>query len=454
MNNHLKKFLAVLISISLMLPIGLFGVSAADKTNDVTGTHDYTIVSPYKDVNWTTWKSLKAALHTHTIASDGAANLDEMVESHYTLGFDILAITDHMINNKGWNKMPQLVPLMNYVKKDRNQGKTVSPLTDARYQEILTGVGRDGRGMLDVPLGVELNGAVPRDTHINGLFANYGQGLIGVSGDYSTPAREVGKLGGVTFLNHLGNFTGAWDKSDPSISKDPKYVNKFARIFLDNPSCIAMDINSGDDAHTPYDRILWDEVLQKTIPNGRNVSCITFSDSHGLDQNDRAFTIMMEPENTVAALKTCLETGAYFGISRHARAELGNDFNGVGATPIVTNIAVDQTANSISLTGANYDKITWVSNGNIIATGETIDLNQYESVLGCYVRAYLTGPGGICFTQAFVITAPDITLVKPLVPAVTYDYSYFLRVLQTILDKVVLQHSLLFKLVRHIAFGV
>ena len=57
MNNHIKKFLAVLITLSLMLPIGLFGVSAAGKTNDVTGTHDYTIVSPYKDVNWNTWEA-------------------------------------------------------------------------------------------------------------------------------------------------------------------------------------------------------------------------------------------------------------------------------------------------------------------------------------------------------------------------------------------------------------
>lgn len=453
MKKTYHKMLAVLICISMILPIGFIGAGATAKINDAAG-HDYTITSPYKDVNWDTWKPLKAALHTHTIASDGSSNLDEMVESHYALDYDILAITDHMINNRGWDKMPQLVPIMNYIKRDRNQGKPVTPLTNARYQEILTGVGRDGRGMLDVPLGAELNGAVPRDTHINGLFADYGQGLIGVSGDYTTPAREVGKLGGVTFLNHLGNFTEAWDKGDPNISKLPKFVNKFARIFLDYPSCVAMDINSGEDSHTPYDRILWDEVLQKTIPNGRNVSCITFSDSHGTDQNDRAFTIMMEPENTVAALKTCMETGAYFGVSRHARAELGDEFNGVGPTPVVTKITVDQTADSITLAGNNYDKITWVSNGEIIATGAAISLDDVSSELGCYVRAYLTGPGGICFTQAFVITAPDIQLVKPHVPKVTLDYSFFLRLLQIILDKAVLQHSIVFKLVRSFLVGV
>jgi hypothetical protein len=138
---------------------------------------------------------------------------------------------------------------MNIVKRERNQGRSVSPVTPQRYQEILNGVGRNGRGMLDVPLGVELNGAVPSNSHVNGLFADYGQGLIGVDGDYETPVREVEKLGGVTFLNHLGNFTQAWTKENPNISRKPIYVNKFARIFLDYPSCVAMDINSGTDSH-------------------------------------------------------------------------------------------------------------------------------------------------------------------------------------------------------------
>ena len=133
--------------------------------------------------------------------------------------------------------------------------------------------------------------------------------------------------------------------------------------------------------------------------------------------------------------------------------ELGENFEGIGPTPIVTHIAVDQTADKITLSGANYDEITWVSNGKIIATGASLDLDDHVD-LGCYVRAYLTGPGGICYTQAFVITAPDIDWGTPYVPGVTLDYSYFLRVLQTLLDKYVLQHSLVFKLTRRLLVGV
>lgn len=448
MKKKITALLSLLLCACLLTP-----AAAAGTAPDAAG-HDYTVDSPYKDVDWDTWLALKAALHTHTIASDGAANIDETVESHYALGFDILAITDHMVNAAPWNKKPQTVPIMTLVKQDRNQGRELSVLTDERYQEILSGAGRGGRGMLDVPLGAELNGAVPSNSHINGLFVDYGQGLIGVDGDYETPAREVDRLGGVTFLNHIGNVTQAWDKRDPEISRSPRWVNKFARIFLDYPSCVAMDVNSGTDAHTGYDRILWDEVLQKTIPNGRNVSCITFSDSHGLDQNDRAFTVMMEPENTVAALRTCLETGAYFGVSRHAVAELGETFEGTGPVPMVTRIDVDQTADTIILSGENYDNITWVSNGEIIAGGETLALDEVGGSLGCYVRAYLTGPGGICYTQAFVITAPDIDMGKPFVPAVTYDSSFFLRKLVTFLDDFLFSKSAVVALFKHLALGI
>lgn len=448
--NNFKKVLAVLLASGILFTGTAFVSGAAPGQN---AEHDYTVISPYEDVDWDNWLPLKAALHTHTLASDGADNMDEMVESHYELGFDILAITDHMIVHRGWDKMSQTVPIMNIVKRERNQGRSVSPLTPQRYQEILNGVGRNGRGMLDVPFGVELNGAVPSNSHVNGLFADYGQGLIGVDGDYETPVREVEKLGGVTFLNHLGNFTQAWTKEDPNISRKPIYVNKFARIFLDYPSCVAMDINSGTDSHTGYDRILWDEVLQKTIPHGRNVSCITFSDSHGVDQNDRAFTVMMQPENTVEALKTCMETGAYFSISRNAKVEIGPDFTGEGPCPIVTRIDVDQQADKITLTAENYDEITWVSNGEIVAKGETINLDDIAD-LGCYVRAYLTGPGGICYTQAFVITAPDIEWAKPYVPAVVLDYSRILRAMEQILVRTVLQYSLGFKLLRYILMGV
>ena len=93
----------------------------------------------------------------------------------------------------------------------------------------MSGVGRNGRGMLEVTTGIELNGAVPNNSHLNGYFSDYGQGLIGIDGDYETPAREVGKRGGITFLDHLGDYTKAYE--DYEISHDADFINKFTKFI-------------------------------------------------------------------------------------------------------------------------------------------------------------------------------------------------------------------------------
>ena len=57
--------------------------------------------------------------------------------------------------------------------------------------------------------------------------------------------------------------------------------------------------------------------------------------------------------------------------------------------PLVTGIKVDQKANTITVaTDPTRDcrVIEWIADGKVIATGNTIDLNDYEKDLGCYIR--------------------------------------------------------------------
>ena len=174
---------------------------------------------------------------------------------------------------------------------------------------------------------------------------------------------------------------------------------------------------------------MWDEILQTTIPYGRNVSCITFSDAHEIDQYDRAFTMMCMPSNTLANLRTSMETGAYFSIARYARADLGEDFVGVGAVPKVTSLNVDQNNDRISFKGENYTNIKWISNGVVIKQGvdaTSLDLDECADELGCYVRFTMTGPGGILYSQAFPISAPGFAIEKRTVVP-TVDVPLFLR---------------------------
>lgn len=427
-----KKVIAVAMSAVLAFPLALSSLAAQDV--------DYVIGSAYESVDWDTWNSYKTQLHCHTTASDGASNIDATVEAYYDAGYDILAITDHMTLCVQWDQKPEVVSIMRLVKSNRTGFAALTPLTPQRRLEIINGVDRNGKGMLEVTTGIELNGAVPNNSHINGYFSDYGQGLIGIDGDYETPAEEVGKRGGITFLDHLGDYTKAYQDYD--ISHDEEFIRKFSKIFLENSSCVGTGINSAQDIQTAADRILYDEILQRTVPCGVVPWSFSFSDSHSdtIDQIDRAFTVHMMPEQTVDALRTSMEDGTFFPVCRYARYEMGEDYLGVGATPEVNRITVDQDEDKITLDVSNYNKIVWVADGEEIAEGASIDIDEYGDKISCYVRAYVVGDGGVLYVQPFTVSPAGTQLKADSVKPV-YTYSNFFRDVITILDKFVFSQN-------------
>jgi len=421
------KALALLLDLCLLLPCFSLGAAAAELA--------YAIGNPYASVDWDTWGQYKTQLHCHTNISDGAVPLNEQIETHYDLDYDILCITDHMTLGVPWNEAPRSMPLMRLVKNDRTKMLPIAPLTDARRQEILTGVGRDGRGMLEITQGNELNGAVPSNSHLQGFFCDFGQNRIGCDWDYETPVKKVQAAGGVTAINHPGDTTKA-DKSDDPLNfydANPQWVNKFARLFVDYPTCLGIDINSGTSNHTKYDRILYDRILAKVIPYGVLPWSFVYSDAHSPGEFDRAWTVHLMPEKTPAALRKSMEDGTFFGFSRYPRLEVSDDFVGEGEPPSVSRIEVDQTAGTITITASNYDSVTWVSNGEIVATGEALELADHDANIGSYVRAYLLGDGGILYVQPFTVLRAGQTLAKEDIPKV-FDRSIPLRFLSDAME--------------------
>jgi len=425
-----RKVIALLLVLGLLLPcLGIFA-SASDAA--------YTIGNPYASVDWDAWGQYKTQLHVHTNGSDGSEPLDVVVEEHYRLDYDILCITDHMTLGVPWDQVPRTVPIARLIKYSRTGMLPMAPITSERRGEILAGVGRpsgSGKPMLEVTQGVELNGAVPSNSHLQGFFCDYGQGAIGVDMDWESPVRRNAKAGGVTTLNHLGEPTGAEDAADPLFyDNNPKWVDKFAYLFVNYPSLLGMDINSGTDDGTKYDKILYDRILAKTIPYGAVPWAFTYSDAHTPGQFDRAWTVHLMPELTAAALRTSMEDGAFFGFSRHARLERGDDsFVGEGAPPAVSRIEVSEAAGTIAITAQGYDEIVWTSNGEIVARGEVLDIAAHEEEIGSYVRAYLLGPGGILYIQPFTVLRPGQTLPKEEIKN-PFDYSIPLRLLVDVLE--------------------
>lgn len=470
MKNLFKKTVALLLA-----GIMVAGASPAFASGE-EAKKNYYVVSSYEHVDWDAWEDYKTQLHCHTNASDGFLTIEEFVDMHYALDYEIVALTDHGTLNQGWNKVPDTVPLMRLIKKERTNMAPIIPIPENEYQAYLNGTHAErnfvtskgdtlsrttANGMLDVPLGIELNMATPfADCHLTGYWADYGQGLAGVYGDYETPSKGVKEAGGISFLSHVGEYVYPDKDSANYVGQkvDEYYVNKFARIFLDNAgSSLGMGINSATDAHTRCDRILYDQILQKTIPQGVVPWNNTFADSHNETSVNDAYTMSWMPELTLDAFRTCLENGQYFSVSHYSN---GVELNGMEEmpgfveqdvydtksywldnTPQVTKMSFDQEADTITVEGINANIITWVSNGEVIKRESiengkaTLDLHNDEFLAEpyLYLRFYLSGDNGICYSQPMVLEVEGEVFAETSVPK-TYDLPFFLRALVSVLD--------------------
>ena len=442
MKKSVKRIISAVLCLSMLFAISSVAIAAEDTEKEEL---NFTITSPYDGVDWDNWKQYKASLHSHTDASDGGQSIEESVKSHYDLGFQILAITDHAVVGKQWNEVPDMVPLYRLFKFERTGMRDPVILTDEERAQIINGtyesaerdalaekLGYDLGGMMEVTGGCEANGAVPiNDCHVNTFNCQAARAKMGIYGDYKTIVEDCEEEGGYSFLDHTGEYVGRWVE-DEWRAHEPYYANKFANIFLEYESCVAFDVNS-----TRYDSVIWDEVLQLTIPKGRNVPGIAFSDSHQKgDDNDWAFTMMLMPELTMEAYEACMRSGAWFNVGRVDTFYLGDEFNGTGnLPPAVARVDVDQNEDTISFTGSEFDNVQWISNGKIIAEGKdltSIDLNDYEDELGCYVRFQITGPGGILYSQPFVTMAEGVEYTSTVYKI--FDTSIMFRALADVFD--------------------
>ncbi len=410
-----RKAAAVILSFVLITGAFVFSASAGQD-------RDYAIENPYEAVDWSSWGQYRASLHNHTTVSDGDFELSDMVKAYYDLGYDFLAITDHSTTCYSWIDV-SYVPAIRALMSLRNGSdifKAPKGLTNEEYEEITT-PGADGKYMLQVPFGNEQNGGSFNNAHINTWFADYGNGRLGATSDYDSVLAAIDGLGGLSVINHPGEYTGARDADSTEEAYGDRYgyyIEKFEQLLLKYPSCLGIDINSKGDGRTRYDRKLWDIMLQDLIPAGRSVYALASSDAHGEGAVDTGWTVNLMPEKTVDGLKSSLENGTFFAASHCIKnpdelavysAETGLDPGSEWEAdkslpdPKVTSIEVDDDEDTITIKAENASVIVWVADGKTIASGETIDLDDYSEEIGSYVRAEIFGEGGILYTQAFVL---------------------------------------------------
>ena len=437
MKHTIRKILCAGAAVLCVGAAG-FGISAlqdnltaeAAEVQDVVGTKRYIIANPYANVNWDTWGQYKSATHVHSMISDGDFQFADQIENYYRLGFDAVAMTDHGAVNRGWtvdktNNSERPI-WFNYQAITNGTGgltKNMKSLTAARNLEITTGVGRNGRAMIDIPMGIELNGASTKKCHVNGFFADAGQNDMelnakGISGCVTAVSKNA-KAGGITHINHVGEFMEANDCSSAAEAMGSVYtqdwIDQFAQdVFRAYPSCIGMELVNKSDNRTKWDRHLYDELLKRLAPEGRGLWGFCGDDSHHEDELDQNCAWFILPELKADKIRTSMETGCFFVSSRRSKEEL-NDGTGNGDYPRISRLDVDEVRSQIVLHTTKAQKAVLVADGNELETVNcspsgtvvTFDLNRFEAQINSYVRIYLTGEGGITYVQPFYVSATE-----------------------------------------------
>ena len=394
----------------------------------------FIITSPYDNVDWDTIGHFKADLHVHTtnsILSEGfidecdGASLAEVIEHYYERGFDILGIADHNFVTYAWRDTP-------------------GGLTREREEEIMSGVGRGGRGMFQVPFGIEQTEV----EHFTSFFANHINHHYALDNlrnrvrpietfdNMLSVIYEVEKLGGISFINHPGRYTGGNRNLEDGelASNNPETIQRYVDMFMRHPSVIGMEIVNQTDLETLSDRILWDNILKQTMPEGRFVWGFANSDRHFAYHVGWAFNIMLIDEDDLRTngrrgihavtdnaihreslynpIRRAMETGAFYAVAVIARRENVNSHVGEDEeekylylvnnnTPRITRITSGN--DKITIEGNYYNVVEWIADGKIIATGNTLNLRNHSNEINSYVRAQLKSSYGIAFTQPFRI---------------------------------------------------
>lgn len=464
--RNFKKVLAFLLASVMLLGCAPFAFAS---------DNGYTITNPYANINWETTNQYKTALHSHTNASDGDNTLVESIERHYETGYDIVSVTDHGISDTSWTKskssiITTVMTLIGKTDGDLDYLKESGTFPNGTAYEMKNINGDDylvtaDREILRIPYGIE-NNAVSINAHVNSWFAPYENNL---PSDYRTAIVGVENAGGVSVINHPGEYTQARYElyEDDAYNMDNwsynYYINKFYGYINNYDSCIGIDINSKGDDRTRYERKLWDIMLAKAAESGKTVTAIATSDAHQLDKIDTGSLIVLADAKTSENVKKALLNGevlpqstcihnrnelaqiaealkTYYGETDELYKELaalveeydaeceekanssddGNvgvkytalDEEGFVATatrPSIKSITVDDAEDTITIDSENALLIRWISDGKLIATtkadDQAFDLNNYESVIKGYIRAEVFGEGGIVYTEGFTLNA-------------------------------------------------
>jgi len=410
MKKHFNLIFTLFTVISLLT---VFFISCDSEESD---NSIFDIRSSYEGLDWSI--QFKAANHAHSTNSDGSASLSDAIETHYAQGYDILGMTDHVWKRpSGAGEGSELYK--DLVNKTWTATKwkdiDITHITEERFKEIQEGKGRNDRGMLMIPHSAEWAYTDAEETNV--FFHKMNEEVPAATPAWSKNIRmgiiDAVAGGGVFFINHPGRTTaamgfrqdGADDPKNPSNMST--WIRKFANLYMEFPitSLTGMEIFNREDQDSRHDRILWDNVLKLTIPEGRFIWGYGNDDSHSTGGIGINYNMFLMPSNTLENFRNAMVKGHSYMVTCMARNEGVDNPRNSQNRPHVTSVSVDNYADTITIIATNATKIVWISEGRIILETEglssTIELMKEDIVenVGSYVRANIIGPTGMAAIQ-------------------------------------------------------
>ncbi len=333
--------------------------------------------NPYADIDWTTINQFKGNFHTHTTQSNDASDgftTAYVVDKYHAAGYKILSLTDHDYNPYPWELFPQYMSTV-----------------PARDPAAL--------GMLAVP-GNELSkdNTNSWSERTGGQFNHHNDFFTGRQGQEFASLQEsyayTYALGGMQIINHPGQY---WSIDNTYSETQKDGPGWHATNFETFPSLIGLEVyNQGN--RRPNDRILWDQILQRTMPH-RPVYGYSCDDAHNNDQLFRNYNFMLMEDLTTDELKDAMRKGeSYFCYEPAGTGE--------GKAPRISAINVDETNKTITIHANGL--IHWIyatdktssaassARSTVVGIGDTFCYAGYQ---GSYVRAFITNVFGETCTQ-------------------------------------------------------
>ena len=360
----------------------------SDATSKKGCSMKVTILNPYRYIDWDGVTQYKSNLHCHTkvhkrekdgtiieygkvsyeqsdgvvYGSDGYNFPEVVIDQYKKYGFDILALTDHN-------------PFYGYGKPADSYG------TLTTYPWTLWNRNPDELDMIAVE-GKELTN--PQDfEHDISLFNDLGD--LNQSDGYN----RIERLKAVS--DNMGLLSLAHPRRNVTASEMVAQLKRY------NVSAALEVFTRSGRRGTRGALSYWDEILKETMPF-LPIWGISVDDMHTFDQLGTNWCMHLLPEFHLGAVRHSLVRGEFF----FSIDSNGNDLNRHHPVKVPHINKIEVNDRKIEIHCENVNSISWISEGNQVSTGNTLDLDKVA--VGSYVRAELIGKQDeITGTQPFGI---------------------------------------------------